>query len=221
MPAAWSARSSLTTPATPMPIAGRTFLDQRTYFVQPSLTETVIDEWYGWAIGPSTPTVNWYDPIYLDNIHVDRAGSGGGPHSAQPGRSGLFRFPHAEPGRLGHQSRGRDLLRRRLDRKKRRHPGRRPFGRNRSRRAGCRHYRPDIFPGPIQRSLTVVGRQGLSLSQVQNSSPARVAGRKYHSCIAAKEILEEKSMALPTAKLPQHHRRQRASLPVLQRRRLD
>jgi hypothetical protein len=69
------------------------FLDQRTYFVQPSLTETVIDYWFGWAIGPSTPTVNWYDPIYLTNIPVVAQVPVAGPVPPNPGDPVYSLFP--------------------------------------------------------------------------------------------------------------------------------
>ncbi len=46
------------------------FRDERTFFVQPSLTETVIDEWNGWAIPYSTPAQNWLHPGVVDNINV-------------------------------------------------------------------------------------------------------------------------------------------------------
>jgi hypothetical protein len=73
--------------------SGSQFLDQRTYFVQPSLTETVIDYWFGWAIGPSTPTVNWYDPIYLTNIPVVAQVPAAGPIPPNPGDPVYSIFP--------------------------------------------------------------------------------------------------------------------------------
>jgi hypothetical protein len=46
------------------------FRDERTFFVQPSLTETLIHEWRGWAIPPSSLAENWADPKILDHINV-------------------------------------------------------------------------------------------------------------------------------------------------------
>jgi hypothetical protein len=46
------------------------FLDERTFFVQPNLTETTVDEWQFWALGPATPTVNWANSTILNSINV-------------------------------------------------------------------------------------------------------------------------------------------------------
>jgi hypothetical protein len=46
---------------------GAAFLDERTFFVQPSLTETVVEEWDGWAIGP---VVSQVDPNVIGKIDV-------------------------------------------------------------------------------------------------------------------------------------------------------
>jgi hypothetical protein len=46
---------------------GAAFLDERTFFVQPSLTETVVEEWDGWAIGP---VVSQVDPTVIGKIDV-------------------------------------------------------------------------------------------------------------------------------------------------------
>lgn len=46
------------------------FQDERTFFVQPSLTETVVGEWEGWAITASQPNQNVLDPHLLDQIAV-------------------------------------------------------------------------------------------------------------------------------------------------------
>jgi hypothetical protein len=46
------------------------FRDERTFFVQPSLTETVIDQWYDWAILQSPPAQNWLDPGVLNRVDV-------------------------------------------------------------------------------------------------------------------------------------------------------
>jgi hypothetical protein len=41
-----------------------------TFFVQPSLTETTIDQWEWWAIAPSTPVYNWSDSAAVSHINV-------------------------------------------------------------------------------------------------------------------------------------------------------
>jgi hypothetical protein len=46
------------------------FADELTFFVQPSLTETTIDQWQGWAIAPPPPLQNWSDPTVFNNIPV-------------------------------------------------------------------------------------------------------------------------------------------------------
>jgi Neuraminidase-like domain len=46
------------------------FQDERTFFVQPSLTETVVSEWQGWAIGPSKPKQFEINPKLLEEVHV-------------------------------------------------------------------------------------------------------------------------------------------------------
>jgi hypothetical protein len=73
--------------------SGSPFLDQRTYFVQPSLTEEVVNYWYGWAIGPSTPAVSWYDPTYLGSIPVIAQVPVAGPVPPSPGDPVYSVFP--------------------------------------------------------------------------------------------------------------------------------
>jgi hypothetical protein len=46
------------------------FSGDLTFFVQPSLTETTIDQWDWWAIAPVQPVQNWADPGLFDNIKV-------------------------------------------------------------------------------------------------------------------------------------------------------
>jgi Neuraminidase-like domain/Salmonella virulence plasmid 28.1kDa A protein len=46
------------------------FQDDRTFFVQPSLTETVVSEWQGWAIGPSRAGQLEVDPHLIDKVKV-------------------------------------------------------------------------------------------------------------------------------------------------------
>ncbi len=53
--------------ANPSAGLGSKFLDERTFFVQPSLTETVVSEYNGWAIAPAQPPVQvWIDPHYWE-----------------------------------------------------------------------------------------------------------------------------------------------------------
>jgi hypothetical protein len=146
-----------------------TVRDERTFFVQPSLTETVIDEWYGWAIGPSVPTVNWYDPSYLDTINVIAQVPVAGPIPPNPGDPVYSVFPMqnlddwatnpAVAISYGGVSIGKS-------------GGIQAGGLSAGIAAGV----PiagitglTFSPGPIAApSLTIVGKQGLSLSQVQN-----------------------------------------------------
>jgi ABC toxin N-terminal region/Neuraminidase-like domain/Salmonella virulence plasmid 28.1kDa A protein len=46
------------------------FQDERTFFVQPSLTETVLEEWDGWAVAPSPPPFVVVNPNLIDHINV-------------------------------------------------------------------------------------------------------------------------------------------------------
>ena len=46
------------------------FLDERTFFVQPSLTETIMTEWDGWAITPFVPSQIWTNPDLINLIPV-------------------------------------------------------------------------------------------------------------------------------------------------------
>jgi hypothetical protein len=69
------------------------FLDERTFFVQPSLTETVIDQWPGWALGPSTPSVNYTGPVFLNNINVQAQVPVAGPVPVNPGDPVYSIFP--------------------------------------------------------------------------------------------------------------------------------
>ena len=89
--------------------------------MQPSLTEQVIDQWPGWALGPSTPTVNWSDPDLLNNINVVAQVPAAGPVPVNPGDPVYSIFPMQNLVRLADQSSDRDLLWRRIDRKERRH----------------------------------------------------------------------------------------------------
>jgi hypothetical protein len=44
--------------------------NELTFFVQPSLTETTLIEWEGWAIPPRRPDPIWLNPRLLDQINV-------------------------------------------------------------------------------------------------------------------------------------------------------
>jgi hypothetical protein len=46
------------------------FQDERTFFVQPSLTETVIGEWESWAVTPAPPHQYVINPHVLDQINL-------------------------------------------------------------------------------------------------------------------------------------------------------
>jgi hypothetical protein len=61
------------------------FHDERTYFVQPALTETAIQEWDGWAIPPAFPAENWADPNVLNQINVIAQVPTAGPVPISPG----------------------------------------------------------------------------------------------------------------------------------------
>ncbi len=69
------------------------FLDERTFFVQPSLTETVVDRWLGWALGPSTPSVNYAGSAFLNNIYVVAQVPSAGPVPINPGDPVYSIFP--------------------------------------------------------------------------------------------------------------------------------
>jgi hypothetical protein len=61
------------------------FHDERTFFVLPSLTEKVVEEWPGYAIGPSFPATNWFNPNYVDSIPVVAQVPAAGPIPPNPG----------------------------------------------------------------------------------------------------------------------------------------
>ena len=61
------------------------FLDERTFFVQPSFTETVVVEWDGWAVGPSRPPQFALDPNLFDKINVVAQVPAAGPVPVNPG----------------------------------------------------------------------------------------------------------------------------------------
>jgi hypothetical protein len=61
------------------------FRDERTFFVQPSLTETLIHEWSGWAIPPLSTAENWADPKVLDHINIVALAPVAGLPAIKPG----------------------------------------------------------------------------------------------------------------------------------------
>jgi hypothetical protein len=59
--------------------------NELTFFVQPSLTEQTVREWVWWAISPSVPTVNWSDAATLNGIDVVAQVPIAGPTPVNPG----------------------------------------------------------------------------------------------------------------------------------------
>jgi len=45
-------------------------IHELSFFVQPSLTEQTVETWYGWAVPPEGPIINWADPGIVDKINV-------------------------------------------------------------------------------------------------------------------------------------------------------
>jgi len=46
------------------------FSDELTFFVEPTLTETTIDQWEGWAVPPPRPPAEWADANLLSQIPI-------------------------------------------------------------------------------------------------------------------------------------------------------
>jgi hypothetical protein len=67
--------------------------DERTFFVQPSLTETVLTVWGGWAIGPSQPTHYAVDPNLVNQTTVVAQVPAAGPVPVNPGDPVYSVFP--------------------------------------------------------------------------------------------------------------------------------
>jgi hypothetical protein len=67
--------------------------NEMTFFVQPSLTETVIQEWDGWAIAPSTPIQIAVNPSLLNQVNVVAQVPTAGPIAISPGDSFYSVFP--------------------------------------------------------------------------------------------------------------------------------
>jgi Neuraminidase-like domain/Putative peptidoglycan binding domain/Salmonella virulence plasmid 28.1kDa A protein len=44
--------------------------NELTFYVQPTLTEQTISVWEGWALAPTQPAHNWYDPGIIDHIDI-------------------------------------------------------------------------------------------------------------------------------------------------------
>jgi hypothetical protein len=59
--------------------------NELTFFVQPSLTETTIVEWEGWAIAPAAPAHTWDDPALFDNLPIHAQVPVAGPVPIGPG----------------------------------------------------------------------------------------------------------------------------------------
>lgn len=59
--------------------------NELTFFVQPSLTETTIDEWDGWAIGPAKAPREWADGTVLELIPIEAQVPAAGPAPVNPG----------------------------------------------------------------------------------------------------------------------------------------
>jgi hypothetical protein len=70
-----------------------TFQDERTFFVQPSLTETIVLEWQGWAIAPSQPLQVAVDPNLVNQIPVVAQVPTAGPVPINPGDPVYSIFP--------------------------------------------------------------------------------------------------------------------------------
>jgi hypothetical protein len=59
--------------------------NELTFFVQPSLTETTVLEWEGWAIAPAAPAFNWNDPHLFDKVPIEAQVPVAGPVPVDPG----------------------------------------------------------------------------------------------------------------------------------------
>ena len=70
-----------------------TFQDERTYFVQPSLTETLLWEWEGWAVAPAQPTQLVVNPNVVNVINVIAQVPTAGPMPINPGDPVYSVFP--------------------------------------------------------------------------------------------------------------------------------
>jgi hypothetical protein len=44
--------------------------DEFTFFVQPSMTETTVEQWEWWAIAPVQPSQDWNDASLIEGINV-------------------------------------------------------------------------------------------------------------------------------------------------------
>src|SRR5262249_46403673 len=64
-----------------------------TFFVQPSLTEKTVVEWTGWAVPPERPAQNWADASVLDQINVVAQVPAFSPVPVNPGDPQLSVFP--------------------------------------------------------------------------------------------------------------------------------
>jgi len=67
-------------------------IHELTFFVQPSLTEQTVETWYGWAVPPEGPVINWSDAGIVDKINVV-AQVQASPAPVNPGDPQLSVFP--------------------------------------------------------------------------------------------------------------------------------
>jgi len=68
-----------------------------TFFVQPSLTETTVLDWIGWAIPYPMPAENWNDPNVLNQIQIATQVPTAGPVHVGPGDPVYSVYPMANP----------------------------------------------------------------------------------------------------------------------------
>jgi hypothetical protein len=59
--------------------------NELTFYVQPSLTETTVVDWVGWAVPYPSPTENWQDPTVLNQIPIASQVPIAGPARVNPG----------------------------------------------------------------------------------------------------------------------------------------
>jgi hypothetical protein len=64
---------------------GSSLSGESTFFVQPALTETTIEQWTWWAPSPAIPAQDWSDPNVFNNIPVIAQVPTAGPFPVNPG----------------------------------------------------------------------------------------------------------------------------------------
>jgi hypothetical protein len=142
-----------------------------TFFVQPSLTETTLVEWNHWAIAPSVPAQNWADRTVFNNINVVAQVPSAGPTPINPGDpvysvyqmqaatdwvtnpATVLSFGSSLIGKGGGINIGTVSA---------------PSS-QRSVLSAASGVIAGVASGPVSTGFTVVGKQGLSLSQVQGN----------------------------------------------------